>query len=53
MQNQVSVSLQVDNLKALKNETNIPLIQLMDAPTVAIPGEPSNRVLFRSPLCSL
>lgn len=36
--------LQVGNLKAVKNETNIPLIQLMDSQTVVIPGEASNRV---------
>lgn len=41
---------QVGNLKALKNATNIPLIQLMDATTVVIPGEASNRVGLHS-LC--
>ena len=38
------VTLQVANLKALKNETNIPLVQLLDSPTTLIPGEPRNRV---------
>lgn len=44
------VTLQVGNLKVLKNETNIPLIQLLDSPTTLIPGEPRNRV---SHLCAL
>ena len=38
------MNVQVGNLKALKNETNIPLVQLLDAPTTVIPGEPTNRV---------
>ena len=40
--------VQVGNLKALKNETNIPLVQLLDAPTTVIPGEPTNRVGYHS-----
>ena len=35
---------QVGNLKALKNETSIPLVQLLDSPITIIPGEPTNRV---------
>ena len=38
------VTAQVGNLKALKNETSIPLVQLLDSPTTIIPGEPTNRV---------
>lgn len=40
----IDVTVQVGNLKALKNETNIPLVQLLDSPTTIIPGEPTNRV---------
>ncbi|KAL3153916.1 hypothetical protein ABBQ32_013480 [Trebouxia sp. C0010 RCD-2024] len=36
-------SFEVGNLKALKIETDIPLVQLLDAPTTVIPGEPTNR----------
>lgn len=38
------VNVQVEDLKALKRETNIPLVQLLDSQTTLIPGDAANRV---------
>lgn len=42
------MNLQVANLKVLKRETNIPLVQLLDSPATLIPEDPMNRVSVRS-----